>query len=68
VKVSVETKDDGKTGIKLESIPDENATRKRPPLTASEGEEGPEGGAPKPRVRPKKPKSGSSVPIVPLKA
>jgi ATP-dependent Clp protease ATP-binding subunit ClpA len=69
VKVTVETKEDGKTGLKLECIPDENATRKGPPLSAS-GEEASEGGeTARPRVRPKKPKGGgSSVPRVPLKA
>ena len=36
VKVSVEEKADGRTGLKLESIPDENATRKGKPLGASE--------------------------------
>jgi ATP-dependent Clp protease ATP-binding subunit ClpA len=65
VKVSVETKEDGKTGLKLESIPDENATRKGKPLRAAE--EG-SGVAAKPRSRPKKPKGGGSVPRVPLKA
>jgi ATP-dependent Clp protease ATP-binding subunit ClpA len=71
VKVSVETKEDGKTGLKLECIPDENATRKERPLSATSGEAG-EGGEPakprEPRVRPKKPKGGGSVPRVPLKA
>jgi ATP-dependent Clp protease ATP-binding subunit ClpA len=68
VKVSVEVKEDGKTGIKLESIPDENATRKQPPLTASDAGGAPETEARKPRTRTKKPRGGSSVPIVPLKA
>ncbi len=69
VKVSVETKEDGKTGLKLESIPDENATRKSKPLRASEEGEGGSGGAPAKRpARPKKPKGGGSVPRVPLKA
>ena len=67
VKVSVEEKPDGETGLKLESIPDENATRKERPLSASGGE-GEGGERPKPRPRPKKPKGGSSVPSVPLKA
>jgi ATP-dependent Clp protease ATP-binding subunit ClpA len=66
VKVSVETKEDGKKGLKLDAIPDENATRKEKPLSASDGGEG---GAPaRPRPAPKKPKGGGSVPRVPLKA
>ncbi len=72
VKVTVGDKAEGGTELKLECIPDENATRKERPLSASNaassGEAG-EGGAPaKPRARPKKPKGGGSVPRVPLKA
>src|SRR5262249_13016574 len=68
VKVSVETKEDGKPGLKLDAIPDENATRKEKPLGA-DGEDGESGGEPvKPRIRPKRPKPGGSVPRVPLKA
>ena len=65
VKVTVGEKAEGGTELKLECIPDENATRKERPLSASDGEGG---AAPKPRVRPKKPKGGGSVPRVPLKA
>jgi ATP-dependent Clp protease ATP-binding subunit ClpA len=74
VKVSVEDKPDGTTGLKLESIPDEPALRKERPPRPSEGE----GGIPKPKSRPPKapkgdaPKGsepkGGSVPRVPLKA
>jgi ATP-dependent Clp protease ATP-binding subunit ClpA len=60
VKVSVEEKAEGGTGLKLEAIPDENARPKeRPPRKVEET-----GG--KPRSRP--PKGGGSVPRVPLKA
>jgi ATP-dependent Clp protease ATP-binding subunit ClpA len=68
VKVSVEAKPEGGTGLKLECIPDENATRKERPLNASGGGDGEGGQAPpKPRTRPKKPKGGGSVPRVPLR-
>jgi ATP-dependent Clp protease ATP-binding subunit ClpA len=63
VKVSVEDKAEGGTGLKLESIPDENAQRKEKPLRAPKGE--PEEGGP-PRSRPAE--GGGSVPRVPLKA
>ena len=66
VKVTVEEKPEGGTGLKLECIPDENATRKSKPLGASDDREG---GTPAKRPsRPKKPKGGGSVPRVPLKA
>jgi ATP-dependent Clp protease ATP-binding subunit ClpA len=69
VKVTVVEKPEGGSELKLESIPDENATRKPKPLSASGDGEGGEGGAPaRPRNRPKKPRGGSSVPRVPLKA
>jgi hypothetical protein len=67
--VTVVEKPEGGSELKLESIPDENATRKPKPLSASGDGEGGEGGAPaRPRNRPKKPRGGSSVPRVPLKA
>jgi ATP-dependent Clp protease ATP-binding subunit ClpA len=57
VKVTVEEKPEGGTGLKLEAIPDENAQPKeRPPRPAGER---------KPKSRP--PKGGGSVPRVPLK-
>jgi len=57
VKVSVEDKPEGGTGLKLESIPDENAIRKERPPRPSNGEGG------KPKSRP--PKGGRAVPRVP---
>jgi ATP-dependent Clp protease ATP-binding subunit ClpA len=75
VRVTVEDKAEGGPGLKLECIPDENATRKeRPPKVAGPAEEdaiAPVGAvepAVKPAVRAKKPKGGGSVPRVPLKA
>jgi ATP-dependent Clp protease ATP-binding subunit ClpA len=72
VRVTVEDKPEGGTGLKLECIPDENATRKeRPPKAAApvEAAAKPADEAPaKPAPRPKKPKGGGSVPRVPLKA
>src|SRR6202008_884850 len=53
VKVSGEAKDDSKTAIKLESIPDKTATRKHRPLWASADGAGGEGGEPRPRPRPR---------------
>ena len=70
VKVTVETKEDGKTGLKLECIPDENATRKERPLSASGGE-GSEGGGDGEAACPSEKAEGrrlASVPRVPLKA
>jgi len=74
VKVTVEDKAEGGTGLKLECIPDENATRKeRPPKATAPVEEdetakiAAEAPAKAP-VRSKKPKGGGSVPRVPLKA
>jgi len=69
VKVSVEEKAEGGTGLKLEAIPDENATRKEKPLSASNKEKrkpprGPRSGG-LPKSGP--PKGGGSVPRVPLK-
>jgi ATP-dependent Clp protease ATP-binding subunit ClpA len=58
VKVSVEDKPDGNTGLKLESIPDENANRKDRPARGEEGEES--------RSRSRPSKRGGSVPKVPL--
>jgi ATP-dependent Clp protease ATP-binding subunit ClpA len=58
VKVTVEDKPEGGTGLKLDAIPDENARPKeKPPRPAGEG---------KPKSRPSK--GGGSVPRVPLKA
>ena len=62
LKLSVEEKPDGKTGLNLESIPDENAQRKDKPLRSKQED----GSPPKPKSRP--PKGGGSVPRVPLKA
>jgi ATP-dependent Clp protease ATP-binding subunit ClpA len=64
VKVSVEEKPEGGTGLKLECIPDENATRKAKPLgDADEPTED------DPDVVPPKSDTGKgSVPKVPLKA
>ena len=59
VKVSVVENAEGGTELKLESIPDENATRKEKPARATEAEGG------KPKSKP--PKGGGSVPRVPLK-
>jgi ATP-dependent Clp protease ATP-binding subunit ClpA len=59
VKVSVEEKPDGKPGLKLEAIPDENAVPKeRPPRPPR---------PPKGRPKSEPPKGGGSVPRVPLK-
>jgi ATP-dependent Clp protease ATP-binding subunit ClpA len=70
VKVTVEEKPDGTTALKLETIPDENATpRERPPRNAdahrAAGADGAQGadvevGAahPKQRVKSRRPKSG----------
>jgi ATP-dependent Clp protease ATP-binding subunit ClpA len=59
VKVSVEEKPEGGTGLKLESIPDENARPKPKPATRS----GPRRAGP----RKKPPRGGGLVPRVPLK-
>jgi ATP-dependent Clp protease ATP-binding subunit ClpA len=64
VKVSVEEKPDGTTGLKLDSIPDENATRKGRPLGSSEAEDEEDDGEPDSPP----PRGGGSVPKVPLKA
>jgi ATP-dependent Clp protease ATP-binding subunit ClpA len=69
VKVTVEEKADGTTGLKLESIPDENAQRKDKPGRGARAEdaEDPEGDDPAdPSALP--PRGGGSVPKVPLKA
>jgi ATP-dependent Clp protease ATP-binding subunit ClpA len=74
VRVTVEDKAEGGTGLKLDCIPDENATRKeRPPKAASPAGEDPaplDAAEPpvKSPARSKKPKGGGSVPRVPLKA
>ena len=55
VKVTVEEKPEGGTGLKLELIPDENATRKERPLRARTGRASRGGGGEtrKPRSRPR---------------
>ena len=63
VKVTVEKKADGDTGLKLESIPDENAQRKDKPGRSR----GPDRNGPSPDKSPDK-KGGRSVPRVPQKA
>jgi ATP-dependent Clp protease ATP-binding subunit ClpA len=63
VKVSVEEKEEGGTGLKLESIPDENAQRKEKPLRGPRSE--PEVESDLPGTRPVE--GGGSVPRVPLK-
>ena len=73
VKVTVEDKAEGGTGLKLECIPDENATRKERPPKAASPDEGEDATAAseepaKPAARSRKPKGGGSVPRVPLKA
>jgi ATP-dependent Clp protease ATP-binding subunit ClpA len=70
VRVTVEDKEDGKPGLKLESIPDENATRKdKPPRTAARDvepdAEAAESEPAPPKSRP--PRGGGSVPKVPMK-
>nr|WP_207145338.1 ATP-dependent Clp protease ATP-binding subunit ClpA [Afifella marina] len=62
VKVTVEEKEDGKTGLKLESIPDENARPKPKPALKSKTSR-------RAKAESKKPpkKGGGSVPSVPLK-
>ncbi|WP_026381582.1 ATP-dependent Clp protease ATP-binding subunit ClpA [Afifella pfennigii] len=71
VKVSLEEKEDGKTGLKLEAIPDENARPKPKPAMRSKGTKktgaarqasGSKASAKKPPKR-----GGGSVPSVPLK-
>jgi len=64
VKVSVEDNPEGGTRLKLESIPDENATRKERPKSARPKESR----KPKNPPRSSPPKGGGSVPRVPLKA
>jgi ATP-dependent Clp protease ATP-binding subunit ClpA len=64
VKVSVEEKPDGSTGLKLECIPDENATRKARPLGSSDSDDDEESEPDSPPP----PRGGGSVPKVPLKA
>jgi ATP-dependent Clp protease ATP-binding subunit ClpA len=61
VKVSVEDNPEGGTRLKLESIPDENATRKERPKSVRPK-------APKTPPKNNPPKGGGSVPRVPLKA
>jgi ATP-dependent Clp protease ATP-binding subunit ClpA len=63
VKVSVEEKPEGGTGLKLESIPDENAQRKERPLKPKKPQPDDE-----PKDPPPPPTRGGSVPRVPLKA
>jgi ATP-dependent Clp protease ATP-binding subunit ClpA len=60
VKVSVEEKPEGGTGLKLETIPDENARPKPKPATRS-------GGQKRTGSRKKPPRGGGLVPRVPLK-
>ncbi|MDQ0327268.1 ATP-dependent Clp protease ATP-binding subunit ClpA [Rhodopseudomonas julia] len=62
VKVTVEEKEDGTTGLKLESIPDENARPKPKPALKSKSSR-------RAKAESKKPpkKGGGSVPSVPLK-
>lgn len=63
VKVTVEEKEDGTTGLKLESIPDENARPKPKPALKSKSS------TKRTKAESKKPpkKGGGSVPSVPLK-
>jgi ATP-dependent Clp protease ATP-binding subunit ClpA len=61
VKVSVDDNPEGGTRLKLESIPDENATHKERPKSARPK-------APKHPPKSNPPKGGGSVPRVPLKA
>ncbi len=71
VKVSVEEQgDDGKTALKLEAIPDENAAPKERPKSARPKEPRKPKNPPKNGNPPKDnpPRGGGSVPRVPLKA
>jgi len=77
VKVSVEEKEDGQKGLKLETIPDENARPKPKPALKSKrtrkadgSSGGSSGGGTPAKASGKKPpkRGGGSVPSVPLKA
>ncbi|MBZ8132361.1 ATP-dependent Clp protease ATP-binding subunit ClpA [Afifella sp. IM 167] len=72
VKVTVGEKEDGTVGLKLESIPDENARPKpKPALKSKRARKAvtPSGGTPAKTAGKKPPKrGGGSVPSVPLKA
>jgi ATP-dependent Clp protease ATP-binding subunit ClpA len=71
VRVTVEDKEDGQPGLKLDSIPDENATRKEKPAGPVKAEDAepdadaPDGTGAAPSTRP--PRGGGSVPRVPMK-